>query len=148
MKRFAFIGGIVLVALVVALQLVPYGRDRTNPPVVAEPQWDSPRTRQLAQRACFDCHSHLTVWPFYARIAPSSWLVYRDVQHGRAYLNFSDWKGWEPWEKIAEEVTVGDMPPRQYLLLHPEARLTKAEQEELISGIRRTVESQKKPGPD
>jgi hypothetical protein len=145
MKRIVLMGGIVAAALFVVLQLVPYGRERTNPPVVAEPQWDSPRTRQLAQRACFDCHSHLTVWPLYARIAPASWLVFRDVQHGRAYLNFSDWKGWERWETIANAVTNGSMPPRQYLLLHPEARLSTAERQELIFGIRRTIESRKQP---
>jgi hypothetical protein len=146
MKRIVIIGAVILVVLFAVLQLVPYGRDRTNPPVVAEPKWDAPRTRELARLACFDCHSHLTVWPFYARIAPSSWLVFRDVQHGRAYLNFSDWKGWERWEKIAEVVTNGSMPPKQYLLLHPEARLTAAEREELVAGIRRTIEMQpKKP---
>lgn len=144
MKKILLAGFVAAAVLFVVLQLVPYGRDRTNPPVVKEPQWDAPRTQELARRACFDCHSHLTVWPFYARIAPSSWLVFRDVQHGRAYLNFSDWKGWEQWQKIAEVVGDGSMPPKQYLLLHPEARLTTAEREELAAGIRRTIEGQKK----
>ena len=72
---------IILIIIVVAvggfllIQLVPFGRDHTNPPVVQEPNWDSPATRELAQRACFDCHSNETVWPWYSNIAPVSWLV-------------------------------------------------------------------------
>jgi hypothetical protein len=63
----------------VLIQLVPFGRDHTNPVVTAEPRWDSPVTRELADRACFDCHSNETEWPWYAGVAPVSWLVYRDV---------------------------------------------------------------------
>ena len=60
-------------AAVVVMQLVPYGRDHSNPPVTAEPNWDSPETRALFKRACFDCHSNETVWPWYAYVAPFSW---------------------------------------------------------------------------
>jgi mono/diheme cytochrome c family protein len=57
------IGAVVLVvALFVAAQAVPYGRDHTNPPVTREVRWDSSRTRELAAGACFDCHSNLTDW--------------------------------------------------------------------------------------
>ena len=51
------------ILLFVALQLVPYGRDHTNPAVVAEPDWDTPQTRELFMTACGDCHSNETVWP-------------------------------------------------------------------------------------
>ena len=84
----------VVVALIVGfglIQLVPYGRDHTNPPVTSEPAWDSPQTKALAQKACFDCHSNETVWPWYSSIAPGSWLIYRDVVEGRGNLNFSEW---------------------------------------------------------
>ena len=53
---------VIIVAVVVGgfllIQLIPYGRNHTNPPVVQEPQWDSPQTRELAVRACYDCHSN------------------------------------------------------------------------------------------
>ena len=65
----------VIVVVVVGIQLIPYGRNHTNPPVVTEPQWDSPRTRELFTRACADCHSNETVWPWYSNLAPMSWLV-------------------------------------------------------------------------
>ena len=88
------------IALLVAAQAIPYGPSRTNPTVVEEPQWDSPMTRELASRACFDCHSNETEWPVYSRIAPVSWLVARDVQEGRAVLNFSEWQ--RPQEEAGE----------------------------------------------
>ena len=61
------------------IQFVPYGRDHTNPPVIAEPAWDSPQTRALFFRACADCHSNETKWPWYSTIAPASWLITRDT---------------------------------------------------------------------
>jgi hypothetical protein len=51
------------VLLLLTIQGVPYGRRHTNPPVRVEPRWDSPGTRALTVRACFDCHSNETVWP-------------------------------------------------------------------------------------
>ena len=89
--RRVSIGVIALVLLALLIQLIPYGRDHTNPPVMQEPQWDSPQTRALTKRACFDCHSNETVWPWYSNVAPVSWLIYRDVSKGREHFNFSEW---------------------------------------------------------
>jgi hypothetical protein len=74
-----------------ALQLIPYGRDHDNPPVVEEPKWDSAETRRLAVKACFSCHSNETKWPWYSNVARASWLLQRDVDAGRDDLNFSVW---------------------------------------------------------
>jgi hypothetical protein len=126
--------------LLVVAQAIPYGRSRTNPPIVAEPRWDSPMTRALARRACFDCHSNETQWPPYSRIAPVSWLVARDVQEGRAVLNFSE--GQRPQEEAgeaAQKVTEGEMPVRFYTLVHPEARLSDAERAALARGLAATL---------
>jgi hypothetical protein len=130
-----------LVAMVVGLlviQLVPYGRAHSNPPVLAEPSWDSPQTRELAVRACFDCHSNETVWPWYSNVAPVSWLVQRDVDEGRDELNYSEWNGHQDGEESAESVLEGSMPPRSYLLTHPEARLTDTELAVLANGLAAT----------
>jgi len=122
------------------IQLIPYGKDHTNPPVVKEPKWDSKETRELFMRACGDCHSNETKWPWYSNIAPISWLVYRDVKEGREHFNVSMWgvqkknKGDEAYEELKE----GDMPPFIYLLAHPEARLTKEEKERLLEGLKKT----------
>jgi hypothetical protein len=123
----------------VLLQAVPYGRAHTNPPTRREPVWDSPGTRELARRACFDCHSNETVWPWYSHVAPFSWLVQRDVDGGRAKLNFSEFdRRQDEADETAEVLEEGEMPPWFYLPTHPEARLTEAERATLLRGFRAT----------
>ncbi|GIW35300.1 heme-binding domain-containing protein [Meiothermus sp.] len=136
MKRIIlwFFGALALVLL--AIQLVPYGRDHRNPPIVAEPPWNSPQTRELFVRACADCHSNQTRWPWYSHIAPVSWLVQRDVEEGRSKLNLSLWgSDKQELDDIPEVIREGSMPPRVYLLTHPEARLSLSEKEALIQGL-------------
>ncbi len=141
-KRILKIIGIIVfvaIACFVLIQFIPYGKDHTNPPIVSEPVWDSQQTRDLAQRACFDCHSNETVWPWYSNIAPVSWLVYRDVVDGRKRLNFSDWQNnriREPGE-LASAVSEGEMPPFQYLLMHANAKLSAAEKTQLADGFQK-----------
>jgi hypothetical protein len=135
------LGIIILgVTFTILLQLVPYGRNHTNPPIVQEPQWDTPQTRALVSRACFDCHSNETVWPWYSNIAPVSWLVQADVDGGRQTLNFSEWgTTWLNYGEIGEVVAEGRMPPGQYLIMHPEARLNQAEKDALLKGLQSSI---------
>jgi hypothetical protein len=128
----------VLLGGFLAIQLVPYGRDHDNPPVTAEPSWDSALTRDLTVRACYDCHSNETVWPWYSNVAPVSWLVQRDVDEGREELNYSEWNRAHEGGESAETVREGSMPPRSYLLTHPDARLTDAELAALENGLATT----------
>lgn len=140
MGRAVVAGAIgVLVVLGVA-QAIPYGRDHANPPVESEPAWDSPRTRELAAAACFMCHSNETRWPGYSNVAPISWALTEHITAARDRMNFSDWAGRPMGSgEIAEVVGEGEMPPWNFRLLHPEARLTDAEKAELIQGIRATL---------
>jgi hypothetical protein len=85
-KRPVVVLGIFILAFV-AIQLIPVSR--ANPQPATAIQWDSPQTEALARQACMDCHSNETVWPWYAHIAPVSWLVYYDVMRGRSELNLS-----------------------------------------------------------
>jgi mono/diheme cytochrome c family protein len=128
----------LLAVLLVAIQLVPYGWQHSNPPVIAEPNWDSPRTRELAKIACFDCHSNETVWPWYASVAPLSWLSVNHVNEGRDELNFSEWPA-EETDEIVETVLDGEMPTWDYMLLHPAARLSDADTQALADGLRATL---------
>jgi hypothetical protein len=141
-RRIAGIVVAVLVAGFLLIQLVPYGHDRTNPPVQSEPKWDSPETRALAKTACFDCHSNETDWSrWYESVAPASWLVQRDVQDGRRFANFSEWdQGGKPrnLSELWRAIQFGSMPPIQFLLLHSEARLTQQQKDQLISGFQAT----------
>ena len=124
------------VALLLAMQFVPYGRQHTNPPVTAEPAWPDPAIRDLAVRACFDCHSNESVWPWYSNIAPASWLVQSDVDRARAILNFSTWDVPQfGASEAAEMVLAGEMPPAKYRLLHRSANLTAGETSQLAQGL-------------
>ena len=132
---------ILLLALgaLLLVQAVPAGRNHQNPPVVQEPPWSSPQVRALAVRACFDCHSNQTRWPWYSNVAPISWLVSRDVSEGRRHLNFSQWNTPQRHAKdAANEVKHGDMPMWIYLPLHADARLSDTEHAQLIDGLTAT----------
>jgi hypothetical protein len=126
-------GGLVAFALI---QFVPYGWWHENPPVVADAPWPDGESAQLAWDACYDCHSNETTWPLYSYVAPASWLVRRDVEAGRDELNFSRWdEDADEADDAAEAVADGSMPPRQYELLHPAARLSDAEVARLVAAL-------------
>lgn len=138
-KSLRFIG-IALAVVLVAIQLVPYGRRHTNPPARVEPQWDAPATRALAVRACYDCHSNETIWPWYSHVAPMSWLAQRDVDEGRRKVNFSEWdRPQKEAPESAKAVREGEMPPWFYVALHPDARLTAEDTRALIGGLEATL---------
>ncbi len=132
-------GLLVLVTLLLLAQAVPYGRDHRRPAGSNEPPWDSARTRELAARACFDCHSNLTTWPWYSNVAPLSWLIQRDVDSGRDELNFSDWpRSGEEAEEVLEALLGDSMPPWYFTIMHPKAKLSRTEKAELARGFERT----------
>ncbi len=149
--RRLLIGLGVVIGLFILIQLIPVWLLQNDPPTVSEPQWDSPQTRALAQRACFDCHSNQTTWPWYSRVAPVSWLVTFDVIRGRNHLNFSTYQSGQPigeggreggrggGNQMARVIQDGSMPPWYYLLLHPNANLTDAEKQQLIQGLQASL---------
>jgi len=145
MRRIAkslVVGLGVMVALFAIVQIIPYGRTHTNPPTTSEPVWDTPRTRELAVRACFDCHSNHTRWPWYADVAPLSWAVQLDVENARDVVNFSEWGRTYPLAAYSGQRTLdGNMPPYKYMMAHPEAKLTPQERAELARGLDATIKA-------
>ena len=138
-RRALRLGLLSVLGALLLIQVIPYGRDHTNPPTTAEPAWDSPPTRALAAAACFDCHSNETTWPWYTNLAPFSWLIQRDVDEGRAALNFSEWdRPQAESDEVSEVIREGEMPPWYYTILHGGARLSDAERNQLIDGLRAT----------
>lgn len=137
---------IAAILLLILIQLVPYGRNHTNPPATGEPAWNTPETRNLFMRACGNCHSNETKWPWYSRIAPASWLVQSDVDEAREKFNTSEWgrKEKNRGTSAAEELKDGDMPPFYYLPAHPEAKLTDSDKDQLLKGLIATFGSEKK----
>ena len=135
-RRFLLRAGLGLLGVAVLLQLVPYGRDHTNPPVTQEAPWPDGRARELATAACYDCHSNQTRWPPQSYVAPFSWLLTRDVEQGRDELNFSTWDEDDgEADDAADAVADGSMPPRRYVLVHPDANLDAAERQVLVDAL-------------
>ncbi len=142
MRKVVKWGAIGLLGMVVALQLVPYGWSHDNPPVVANAPWPTAEAESLARAACYDCHSNETEWPIYSYVAPMSWLVRSDVERGRDELNFSEWDDHSDAHDAAEEIENGSMPPRQYRLMHPGARLSDKERRALIAALEQIDDAQ------
>ncbi|MFT5284556.1 MAG: hypothetical protein ACI8TQ_000713 [Planctomycetota bacterium] len=121
-----------LIVIMIAIQFIPV--DRNNPPVEAPLVADA-AVMEVLKRACYDCHSNETVWPWYSYVAPASFLVAHDVEEAREHMNFSDWESRdEEWqahhrEEVWEEVEEGEMPLWFYTPLHSEADLSEADME-------------------
>jgi mono/diheme cytochrome c family protein len=125
----------------VAIQAIPYGRAHSNPPITGEPEWATPRTRELMVRACFGCHSNEVEYPAYASVAPISWVVEAHVAEGREKVNYSEFDSRQRGaDETIEVIEEGSMPPGYYTQFgrHPEAKLTTAEVAELIAGLKAT----------
>ncbi len=139
---WAILGGI---GLFLVIQLVPYGRDHTNPPVTQAAVFKSPQARQLVADSCNDCHSNLTKWPWYTNVAPASWLVTNDVEEGRGIMNLSEWGKPQPaLDEIVEAIEGGEMPPLKYKIMpnHSAARLNDQEKQQLIDGFKQLYATQ------
>jgi len=135
-KKIAGFGLLMLVGLQV---IYP---SHENPPALAghdllSVQPPPPAIARMPKNACYDCHSYETKWPWYSYIAPVSWLVVRDVSAARPVLNFSEWPQEESrsrkrWRHIADELQENEMPPANYLRMHPAAKLEASEREQLM----------------
>jgi len=127
--------GVVLIIVLIGIQFVPIAR--TNPSERGEVP-APPEVQSLLRRACYDCHSNETRWPWYAYVAPISFLLSRDVKEGRREVNFSIWGQYNDrrksrkFKEIVEQVETGKMPQWYYVLLHPEAKLAQTERESII----------------
>lgn len=138
LPRLAMIAAVIIVAA----QFVPVAK--SNPPVETEVP-ASPQVREILRRACYDCHSNETVWPWYSRVAPASWLMAWDVNEGRDHLNFSTWNRLSDadrrhaFEEILEEVDADAMPLPIYLPLHPEARLSDQDRSLIDAWVREST---------
>jgi len=141
MRKVVRITLVILFSVFIILQFIPANRPANNPPegynffkaneVPAE-------IETMLRNACFDCHSQETTYPWYAYVAPTSYLVASDIREGRHHLDFSNWnqldilKQLDALDDISEEVGGGDMPLAVYVPLHPSARLTDADRDKIV----------------
>jgi len=121
---------LIAFGVLLASQLVPVNRD--NPEDRRGPG-APPEVEAILKRACYDCHSNETVWPWYSRVAPVSWMVAYDVHEAREHLNFSDFQDLSEgtqvkvWAAVMKEIDEGRMPLWYYRPFHAAARLTEAD---------------------
>ena len=125
--------GLIFLAAILAIQLIPVDRDnpKTDPKLELQAP---PKVQAILVRSCYDCHSNHTRWPWYSNIAPAKWFIARDVKVGRQWLNFSIWNSYpeEKKQKLKAMIfkAVGlAMPLGTYVRFHPEARLSKEDKE-------------------
>ena len=137
---------LVLAFIFAAIQFVPYGRDRAAQPARRPFAWKAPDAERIARSACYDCHSSETRWWWAVKVAPFSWLARSDINEARRKLDFSDWTGRLSPEGLQRALDRG-MPPIQYTLFHPEARLGDAQKRVLVDGFRASVVSPPVPAP-
>lgn len=144
---------LMAVVVLVGIQFIPV--DRSNPPVTSDVQAPA-EVDAILRRACYDCHSNETVWPWYSRVAPVSWLIAEDVEEGREELNFSTWPPGDSdtdsdsdadsnadsnadsdggvaglLEDLDELIEEEEMPPWYYVLMHSDADLGHEERTQL-----------------
>lgn len=133
MKKALKIFALVIVLAFIAIQFIR--PDFTNPPVnqtetlyatIAVPE----NVQTIFNRACRDCHTNETAYPWYSKIQPSAWFLADHIAEGRRELNFSIWKTYEPRRQrrklgeICEQVQTREMPLPSYLWIHSEAKLS------------------------
>jgi len=156
MKKTLRWTGIALVVVFAAIQAIRPAK--TNPPIdqsktIENNTQMSPEVVAVLDRACADCHSSKTTWPWYSQIAPISWYLADHVKDGRKELSLSDWGTYETRRKsrkldeIREQVESGTMPIKSYVLLHPNAKLSDADRRLLIDWANQERERMLTPPP-
>jgi hypothetical protein len=148
MKVWQYITG-GLLALVVVVQFIPNelpAVETSNAGDIIQSGIVSEDVAVLLKKSCYSCHSNETDYPWYSYVAPSSWLVAKDVREGREELNFSTWTSYSMMDKLAklddivEEVKEGEMPMEIYTLIHPSAKLDVAQRQMIISWAEATMD--------
>jgi len=131
----------------VLIQLFP--PERSNPPITADVAAPPP-IEGILRRACYDCHSNETRRPWYAHVAPVSWLLARDIRRGRERLNFSTWDKYaddretviRKYRNIDKVMQSRSMPLWYYLLEHDEARLSDADREAIDDWVMKSISAE------
>jgi hypothetical protein len=122
----------------------PYGMVKmpsSSKPLLAGTAVD-PAVMQIVERSCQSCHSEKTEWPWYSYVAPMSWLIEKDVNQGRSHMNLSHWDEYNSESKqqilgeLSSVVRNRQMPLPRYLKLHPEAKLSDSEINQLYRWAR------------
>jgi hypothetical protein len=135
MKAVKFIL-LALVVIFIAIQFVPDKMPDNKPVDERDIMYGTlvnENITSIIKTSCYDCHSNQTQFPWYAKMAPSSWLLADHINQGKSHMNFSEWEDYSKREKIGlledikGEIESGEMPLKSYLLIHHDARLDSVE---------------------
>jgi len=127
---------ITLIVIFIAVQFIPSGIPLNVPDdnrSIANDSLVAGSVLKQLRNSCFDCHSNQVNFPWYSKMAPSSWFLAGHINEGRSHLNFSEWEDYSNREKvrileeIKDEVVSGGMPLKSYLLIHRDAKPDAAE---------------------
>jgi hypothetical protein len=120
-----------MVALCIVLMLIVSGSNTRTAPRASGELVVPDHLRPIISRACRDCHTDQTQWPWYSRLPLVSLLIEHDVKKGREHLNFSTWAANQSHpptrnqlQEVCDAVSDNEMPPRSYRILHPDSRLS------------------------
>lgn len=131
----------IIILVIIIIQIIPSDRPEvitTNNDDLLMNVLVPDSVSRILKSACYDCHSNETKYPWYAYVAPVSWLTNRDTRLGRTNLNFSEWESQSKMDKatllgeIADEIEGSNMPMPIYVLMHPEAELSFHDRELLV----------------
>ena len=149
MKKKLLLAAAAVFALI---QFFPPAPDKTNPPIdpartLASAMKPPQAVHRIFERACFDCHSNETKWPWYADVAPVSWIIRQHVIDGREHLNFSEWlkpgetkfTSWSDLEDICKAVQNNSMPLFGYDWVHSSAKLAPADRQAICAWVNSAI---------
>jgi hypothetical protein len=149
MKRTWLIIGTVILAALIVIQFFQPERNQTKAATENDIFFQI-ETDQLVKKnivnACYDCHSNHTRYPFYANIAPISWMMNKHIVEGKEQLNFSEWGKYDKRQQlklideICEVMTTGEMPLKSYTFMHSSAILNDTEMENICAWTERAAE--------
>ena len=133
--------GIAFIVLFIVIQV--FRINKTITPVNEQTDFiavtqTNPEVATILKNACYDCHSNQPIYPWYTSVAPVSWWIKNHINEGSKHLNFSIWQTYtvkrkdHKLEECVEMIEEGEMPMNSYTWMHPEAKLTDAQQQLLI----------------
>jgi 16S rRNA U1498 N3-methylase RsmE len=128
-----------IVLILGVIQFIPHERETIVIDESAKFTTDNIEVQNILEKACMDCHSSQTTYPWYANITPVNYWLEGHVKEGNEHLNFSEWNSYtlEDRKHVSKEIVevVGkkEMPMLFYWLIHWDAKLTDAERETLVT---------------
>jgi hypothetical protein len=154
-KVLKTIGWLLLIALVVIQFFHPkknsHPGDQPNALAKLHPVPDDVKT--ILKKACNDCHSNNTVYPWYSKIQPVDWWLDDHVKDGKRGLNLDElgarpaWLRYRKMEEVMEQVKEGKMPLNSYTWIHKDAILTADEKAKITNWAQGVMDEMKQKLP-